>query len=473
MQEKDLFLCHSGVDKDWVEALGEDIEAEEWNGRHLSVFLDKWDIEGGGNIMLHLNEALATARFVAVVMTPEMLTSEWCKAEWSSVLHNDPTNRRGRILPIRLRDVHLSDGSRITVPPFLGSLAYFDFRTRRNYRNETERLLAKLRGEAPPRGRGRARRHRTSESASRLVPALPSAREDADRVTETLISNLLPVRALPTLVWSAATAVQTKRDLPNGLPPAIIREGRLYTFANLGAEQHPFVDHVRAGTAARTASVEWMPKPSRWRWYIELLNDTLRSQLAAADIHFDASHQRFYFAALGTGTRRLQWGSGTRRWVVREPDPGKGGYWLHHAARLRFETLDEKVYLSIEPTMMFTKDGRVPVSKELAGPLAMKWTGKERNGTILRHVLMWSDALTSGRREAVIPAGDQRLVLGRLPTTVRVSMGIARDHVKIGALLEFSKAELDPDAAQNLFAYIDGAAEASEGPVDAATEESS
>ena len=80
---------------------------------------------------------------------------------------------------------------------------------------------------------------------------------------------------------------------------------------------------------------------------------------------------------------------------------------------------------------------------------------------------MWSDALTSGRREAVIPAGDQRLVVGRLPTTVRVPMGIARDHVKIGALLEFSKAELDPDAAQNLFAYIEGtpdAGEASEAP---------
>jgi hypothetical protein len=460
MQQKDLFLCHSGIDKAWVERLGGDIENEHWNGRQLSVFLDKWDIEGGRNIVLHLNDALATARFVAIIMTPEMLTSEWCKAEWSSVVHADPTNRNGRILPIRLRDVHLTDGSRIAVPPFLGSLAYFDFRARKNYGKEFARLLARLRGEAPPRGDRRGRRTRSSEAASRLVPALPTAREDADRVSEALISNLLPVRSLPMLVWSAETGLETKRNLPTGLPPAIVREGRLYTFANLGVTEHPFTSLVRAGTSARTASVEWMSRPSRWRWYIELLNDTLRSYLAAVDIHYDDLHRRFYFAALGTGTRRLQWGAGSKRWVVRAPDPGKGGYWLHHAARLQFETLDEKLYLSIEPTMMFTTDGHEPVSRELAGPLAMKWTGKERNGTILRHVLMWSDALTSGRREAVVPAGDQRLVLGRLPTTVRVSTGIARDHVKIGALLEFSKVELDPNAAQNLFAYIEPGSEA-------------
>ncbi len=97
--EKDVFFCHASVDKDWVEDLATDIEREEWNGRRLSVFLDKWDIDGGDNIVLRLNQGLERSRFVAVVMSPEMMVAEWCKAEWSSVAHVDPTNRSSTPTP--------------------------------------------------------------------------------------------------------------------------------------------------------------------------------------------------------------------------------------------------------------------------------------------------------------------------------------------------------------------------------------
>jgi hypothetical protein len=87
----DLFLSHSSCDKQWVERLGSDLEAQTVGERRIRVFLDVWDIPYGANIPLRLEEALTKSAFVAVVMTPEMLTSEWCKAEWSSQLHKDPT----------------------------------------------------------------------------------------------------------------------------------------------------------------------------------------------------------------------------------------------------------------------------------------------------------------------------------------------------------------------------------------------
>jgi hypothetical protein len=153
------------------------------------LFLDEWDIEGGDNIILKLNAGLQDSRFVAVVMSPEMMSSDWCKAEVFSVLHQDPLNRSGRILPLRYRDVHLNTGQRLEVPPFLGALAYFDFRKSSDYEKGIARLLAKLRGEAPPRGRTGS--GRGSAQAVDLVPALPPVREDPDEVPETLISNLL------------------------------------------------------------------------------------------------------------------------------------------------------------------------------------------------------------------------------------------------------------------------------------------
>ncbi len=53
---KDLFLCHSSVDKPWVEELAEDVENEEWDGRALTVFLNEWDIQRGDNIIVELHK---------------------------------------------------------------------------------------------------------------------------------------------------------------------------------------------------------------------------------------------------------------------------------------------------------------------------------------------------------------------------------------------------------------------------------
>src|SRR4051812_37977733 len=116
---KDVFLCHNRADKDWTRSLGETIESEKWSGRKLSVFFDEWDIEPGDNILLRLNEGLKVSRFVAVVLSPEMLGSDWCGLELPSVLAQDPVNRQGRLIPLLLRDQDLATKQRIEVPPIL------------------------------------------------------------------------------------------------------------------------------------------------------------------------------------------------------------------------------------------------------------------------------------------------------------------------------------------------------------------
>lgn len=452
---RDLFVCHSSTDKEFVEEIGADIEAEL-----CTVFIDKWDIEGGDNIVLKLNEALSSARFVAIVMSPEMISSDWCSAEWSSILHQDPSNRRGRILPLRRRDFHLKTGARLAVPPMLDALNYFDFRRDQDYAKSFQRLLAKIRGEAPPRGagRGRIKRPTSDHSSAALVPALPPSREQPDAVPEVLLSNLLPVRSFPKTIWCAPTTLRDKSDIPKGisLPPFILKDKALYTFWNLSTPRSRFRSFADPKRATRIGTVEWRDREDRWRWFIELMNRSLGDHLRQSGIRFDHDHHRYFFHPNGAKTRYVTWGSGTRRWVVRAPDDPKKGYWVHHAARLRFETLDSKIYLSIEPAMVFTSDGRKPVSKETAGPLSMKWSGRERNGAIIRHVLMWSDVLTAGRREVTINADEQSIVIGRLPTTVRTTVGIADDRVAVGALLKFTRVELDPSAEDAaVFAFED------------------
>jgi hypothetical protein len=446
--EKDLFLCHVGQDKPWVEKLGGDVEAEEWDGRPLAVFLDKWDIDVGENIVVKLNQALARARFVALIMSPEMIRSDWCNAEMSAVLMGDPTNRKKRIIPIRRRDYSLDGRQRLEIPPLLAAMNYLDFTKDAQYRKELARLLARLRGEAPPRG-GRSRRSRGSVDSA-LARAIPPARADADDVPEVLLGNLLPVREIPGIVWSAPTTLRKKSELPNGFtfPPCLLREERLYAFTDLGKPAGPFANIVGRHGVRRDAVADWKGDDDRWRWVVNLLNQALRQHVTARGLAFDGDHDRFFFLPVDGGRVRVTWGTGTTTTVARPPNPGSGGSWVHQGASLRFETVGTRMYLSIDPTWVFTKDGLHPVDRDKVGPLAMQWSGKERNGAILRHVLMWSDFLTSGKKEGAIPAGDQRMVVGRLPLTVRTPVGLPNDQVTMKSLLRFTQAELDLDVPE-------------------------
>jgi hypothetical protein len=463
----DLFICHSSIDKPWVEALAERVEGEEWQGRRLKVFFDKWDIGPGDNVILKLDDALAGCRFLGIAMSPEMLTSEWCKAEYSSLLVQDPTNRRGRILPMRVRDTHSQTGERLRVPPFLGSLHHLDFRQSKQFTKEFGRLLAKLRGEPPPRGRtGRATR---PTSPAVVVPALPERPDEPDQVSEVLLSNLLPIMSLPKTIWSCSTRLRAKTEIPRGvnLPPFLLREERLFTFQNLAdGTTSPFKDFVSSTTARPDTAVAWQADSAKWRWYTELLNLCLRSHLRP-EAHFDPEHQRFWFVPKLNSTKSVQvrWGSGSKRTVVRAPEDGRQQNWVHHAARLNFETIGKSVFLAINPTYVFTTDGRAPVPKDVAGPLVTQWAGRERNKSILGHVLLWADFVTRGKKVVYISAGDQSVAISRLPATVETPVGLASDHVQTKALLSFSDAA--DDAELSTFAVVEEEQSNGDGGTDA------
>jgi hypothetical protein len=108
---KDVFLSRVGIDKDWCKRLGAAIEAEQWDGPPHRVPRQAGHRHRRERVAT-LNEALANARFVALIMNPEMIRSAWCTAEMSAVLMDDPTNRKNRLIPIpiRLRNVSI-DGT--------------------------------------------------------------------------------------------------------------------------------------------------------------------------------------------------------------------------------------------------------------------------------------------------------------------------------------------------------------------------
>lgn len=453
-KEIDIFLSHSSVDKPWVRELATRLEQESIDTRKVRVFLDEWDIAVGQNIVQRLNEGLQKSRQIAVIMSPEMIGSDWCSAEVSSFLMADPLNRQGRIVPIRLRDLDSTGQHRLVIPPVLTPLKWLDFRKDKDSDKEYAQLIAHIRGEAPPRGaRDTANRGATPLAGLQVS----SLRQEPDPITEVLVSNLLRVK-IPTSIWSAPTMLTSKRDVHEfyKYPAFIVREKRLFSFVDLSKDGNAFAPFLLQGKRERLNFEEWKQSPDKWRWAVELLNDTLRSYLWNQGIRYIKKSDRYMFRPRGSKSVYVRWGSGTKRKVVFAPE--QGGRWVHQAASLHFELLGDQVSLSIEPYWMFTVDGHTPVPRVETAPLSMQWNGIERNGAILRHTLMWSDAITSGRDFVNIPAGGEVLKIERLPKTAQVTKGIAGDRVAVRALLQFSDEE--KRLALDTFGYIESEKEA-------------
>ena len=66
-----IFLCHSSVDKPFVEKLAKDL-------KHLgvNVWFDKWEIKVGESLTERVQEGIRQNEFLAIVLSPDAVGSE-------------------------------------------------------------------------------------------------------------------------------------------------------------------------------------------------------------------------------------------------------------------------------------------------------------------------------------------------------------------------------------------------------------
>ena len=117
-------------------------------------------------------------------------------------------------------------------------------------------------------------------------------------------------------------------------------------------------------------------------------------------------------------------------------------FWVHQGARLAFQTLDEALFICVEPCYVFTSDGNAILEGKTVGPLSIKWGGKERNAAILRHVAFWGRTLTKQSSKIEIATGGTPITVSAIPAFARTTFGIEFDQIGIGSLIEQAEDEL-------------------------------
>ncbi|MBX7207025.1 MAG: toll/interleukin-1 receptor domain-containing protein [Verrucomicrobiaceae bacterium] len=452
---KDVFISYNRADEAWAKKLAERLESIHLEstptGRSLSVFFAPWDIEYGSNFVNTLNDGLRAARYFVPIMTPEFFGSDWTNLEWTDQVALDPRNASGRILPIFLRAVSLDGKRRITIPPPFNVLNRFDFRDTGCFDTQFDELVRVIQG--LPKKRGSTHPSRQIVSFSKSISGASHLHANPDQTDELLLMNLVEIISGPDEMWIAPTKARKRNEVWSSVKTNeafVLRSDSIMAFCNMADAQCSLYPIVEPGGKVRSMSrVDVISDADGRRTYVEMLNECLRAHCRERKIGID-SKGRYYFwpnrnEAEELCVREHSFRSEKPREVAApktRPDTEEQ-FWVHYAARMRFEFLGDRLFLRIDPSYIFTSDGRNPLDSKATGRLSIQWTGKQQNPDLLRLMLFWIRVLADGKPEVRIAAGGSFIKAKAFPASSSAHFGVTGDYIRIQALLQGAEPTLD------------------------------
>jgi hypothetical protein len=103
-----VFLSHSTKDKEFVQTLAAELEAQK-----IEPWLCEFDIEFGDNFVAEIEEGLRDADLTVLFWSPEAGRSDWTRREWTSVTAREISESRTRLGVVLLRDCEVPELLRV------------------------------------------------------------------------------------------------------------------------------------------------------------------------------------------------------------------------------------------------------------------------------------------------------------------------------------------------------------------------
>ena len=95
----DYFVTYHAADQGWAEWIGERLRAAGY-----SVELQSWDYWANSSLILEMFAVSAIADSTIALLSPDFLAENLERPEWAAAYAQDPTGRRGILIPVRVRD---------------------------------------------------------------------------------------------------------------------------------------------------------------------------------------------------------------------------------------------------------------------------------------------------------------------------------------------------------------------------------
>jgi hypothetical protein len=233
------------------------------------------------------------------------------------------------------------------------------------------------------------------------------ARGMALRRQERLVSNLIPVKSLPSRLFLAETPYHQPKAMGQALKGRaitfenVVRSKQVLTVRDLTDPQYSFL--CDRGTVEDFPVEQWSASndPVAQREFVWLLNSCLRQFLRTSPgrVLFDKSSNVYFFPAQEAGNPTTLSYQGQKRPTAREVVKvlvnKKKGHIMghrHSAMNAQFVRYGNSWYLEVSPTYIFTGPDAIRPSK-----YAAEWTTGikrlERNNAVLGQLGMWAEVL--------------------------------------------------------------------------------
>ena len=126
-----VFLSHTINDKPFVRRLAKDLKAAG-----VEVWLDEMKMKIGDSMFSSIAAGIESTEYLAVILSPESVASEWVRKELEIALDRELKGHRVAVLPILYKECE--------IPAFLASKVYADFRDESQYLDALNRLFTRL-----------------------------------------------------------------------------------------------------------------------------------------------------------------------------------------------------------------------------------------------------------------------------------------------------------------------------------------
>ena len=97
-----FFISYNRADRAWAEWIAWQLVEARY-----TVVVQAWDFRPGGNFVLDMQNAAADCERTIAVLSPDYLTSEFTAPEWAAAFGQDPTGKKSKLLPVRVRECEL------------------------------------------------------------------------------------------------------------------------------------------------------------------------------------------------------------------------------------------------------------------------------------------------------------------------------------------------------------------------------
>lgn len=223
---------------------------------------------------------------------------------------------------------------------------------------------------------------------------------------EKLYSNLLEIRKMPPLVWSAPCNDYQHEDILNNIegyiPPFKVYNKRLHTLADLSNPECVLREYCDLSDILREPANEFWSEEDNRRVYIYLVNQLLNKQLMRQGLKYNHEYNRSYFPREKESSTEFkkEWfnirtgkTSNKLRTVAKYYEYGTDKFWRHMAARINIIMIGNKWFLRIIPMYFFTEDGNIPWDSEKVGSYTTRIKSRQTNQHVLNQLLFWSNAI--------------------------------------------------------------------------------